>query len=163
MTEDELDQLKSLPVPAAREGARAAAVAAGLAAFARAAAPDVGTPQGPAVPPRLRDMTSISERSSRMRFRRPAAIAASIVVLALSVPFTAYLMLTQQVAHRVEPQHKLAQKPREDKVAAVQVGKDSSSLPGDVKLEPVPPPESGPKSVKTIEVPPQAGSPPPTG
>src|SRR5262245_61054242 len=119
MTDDELKRLKDLPVPAPREGAREAAVAAALAAFTPAAATDTGAPQGSAVSRRLRDTTSISERSSRMRFRRPVAIAASIVVLALIVPFTAHLILTQQVAHRVRPQEKLAQKSREDTVAAL--------------------------------------------
>jgi Ca-activated chloride channel homolog len=142
MTEDELDQLKSLPVPAASKGARAAALAAGLAAFGRAAAENAAAPQGRAVPPRLRDMTSISEGSSRMRFRRPAAIAASIVVLALIVPSTAYLLLTQQFAHRVEPQDKLAEKPREEQVAA---------LPA-----PVPPTEAAPKPVESAPVVPPA-------
>ena len=46
-----------------------------------------------------------------MRFRRPVAIAASIVVLALVVPFTLHLTLTPRVAHRVAPQDKLAALP----------------------------------------------------
>ena len=101
MTEDELKRLKDLPVPAPSEGAREAAIAAALAAFEpAAAAPYAGAPQGNAVPPRLRDTTSISEGSSRMRFRRPVAIAASIVVLALVVPFTVHLTLTPRVAQQ---------------------------------------------------------------
>ena len=46
-----------------------------------------------------------------MRFRRPVAIAASIIVLALVVPFTLHLTLTPRVAHRVAPQDKLAALP----------------------------------------------------
>ena len=42
-----------------------------------------------------------------MRFRRPVAIAASIIVLALVVPFTLHLTLTPRVAHRVAPQDEL--------------------------------------------------------
>src|SRR5262245_46083722 len=95
MTEAELRRLKDLPVPAPREGAKEAAVAAALAAFKPAAAENVDAPQGSAAPPRLRSTSSISEGSSKMRFRRPVAIAASIVVLALVVPFTTHLMLTQ--------------------------------------------------------------------
>jgi Ca-activated chloride channel family protein len=145
MTEDDLKRLKDLPVPAPAEGAREAAVAAALAAF-EAAAPYVGAPQGSAGLPRLRDTTSVSEGSSRMRFRRPVAIAASIVVLALVVPFTAYLMLlpTTQRDHYylVPPQDRLAQKPREEKVA---------TLPA-----PVPPTEAVPKPVETAPAAPPA-------
>jgi Ca-activated chloride channel homolog len=111
MTENDLKQLKDLPVPPPAEGAREAAVAAALAAFESAAVPHAGAPQGSAVLSRLRNTSSISEGSSKMRFRRPVAIAASIIVLALVVPFTLHLTLTPRVAHRVALQDKLAALP----------------------------------------------------
>lgn len=73
-----------------------------------------------------------------MRFRRPAAIAASIVVLGLVVPFTAYMMLGPQPRLGVQPQDKLAQVQSPDnKVSAphFQLGKDYAGLPGDVKYD----------------------------
>jgi Ca-activated chloride channel family protein len=73
-----------------------------------------------------------------MRFRRPIAIAASIVVLALVVPFTGYVLLTEHVAYMVPPQDLLAQEQRQDKVAA---------LP-----QPVQRPEPGPRTVKPVTV-----------
>src|SRR5262245_23448566 len=94
MTEKELRRLKDLPVPAPREGAREAAVAAALAAFEAVAVPDAGAPQGSAVPPRLRNTSSFSEGRAKMRFRRPVAIAASIAVLALAAPFALHLVRT---------------------------------------------------------------------
>ena len=120
MTENDLKQLKDLPVPPPAEGAREAAVAAALAAFESAAVPHAGAPQGSAVPPRLRNTSSISEGSSKMRFRRPVAIAASIIVLALVVPFTLHLTLTPRVAHRVAPQDKLAALPRRLSLSHIQ-------------------------------------------
>src|SRR5262245_52036095 len=103
MTEDDLKRLQHLPVPAPREGAKEAALAAALAAFKAVAPAHAGAPQGSTVPPRLRD-TSSSEGSSRMRFRRPAAIAASIAVLVVAVPFTLYLVQAPTVPERGGPQ-----------------------------------------------------------
>src|SRR5262245_19848395 len=112
MTEDELTRLKHLPVPSPREGAKEAAVAAALAAFKPAADHQgVDAPQGSELLPRLRD-TSISEGSSKMRYRRPAAIAASIVALAVAVPlFMTHLVRTPRVADQVAPNDKLAALP----------------------------------------------------
>ena len=96
MTEDELRQLKDLPVPPPSEDARKAAVDAALAAFKPSVAHFAGGPQANAVPPRLRSTSSIAEGTSKMRFRLPVAIAASIAVLALAVPFTLHLMRTHE-------------------------------------------------------------------
>jgi Ca-activated chloride channel family protein len=112
MTEDELKRLKELPVPAPAAGARERAVAAALAAFEPALSPDIGAPQGSAALPRLRDTSSISEGSSKMRYRRPAAIAASIVALAVAVPlFMTHLVRTPTGPDRVAPHDKLAALP----------------------------------------------------
>ena len=86
MTENELKRLKDLPIPPPSEGAKRAAVAAALAAFNPRLPKFTGEPQANAVPPRLRNTSSISEGNSKMRFRLPVAIAASIVVLALACP-----------------------------------------------------------------------------
>src|SRR5688500_6412579 len=110
MTEDDLRRLKALPIPAPADGARRAAVAAALAAFGRAAPPHVDAPQGNAIPPRLRNTSSISEGSSKMRFCRPVAIAASFVVLALAVPFTLHLTGGPvPTALQESPRYRLAQ------------------------------------------------------
>src|SRR5262245_50768523 len=102
MTEAELRQLKDLPVPPPREGAREAAVAVALAALQPATAADrSGAPQEIAVPPRLRSTSSISKGNSKMVFRSPAAIAASIITLAIVVPAT--LHLTRAPTHDVAP------------------------------------------------------------
>src|SRR5215510_852865 len=112
MTEEELTRLKDLPVPPPTEGAREAAIAAALAAFEPAAAHNASAPQGRGVLPRLRDTSSISEGSSKMRFRRPAAIAASIAALAVAVPlFMTHLVRTPRVADQVAPNDKLAALP----------------------------------------------------
>jgi Ca-activated chloride channel family protein len=95
MTEIELERLKDLPVPPPSDGAREAAVAAALAAFEAAAPAGAAAPQGNAVPLRPRGTTSIADGSSKMRFRRPVAIAASIAVVALALPVTLHLMRTQ--------------------------------------------------------------------
>jgi Ca-activated chloride channel family protein len=133
MTENELKRLKDLPVPAPSEGAREAAVAAALAAFEIGAVADAGAPQGNLATPRLRNTSSISEGSSKMRFRRPVAIAASFVVLALAVPFVLPLMSPRDdgVYYLVPPQRDwLGRMVRQEKVAA---------LP-----EPAPPSQAGP-------------------
>jgi Ca-activated chloride channel family protein len=132
MTEDELRRLKDLPVPPPSEGAKEAAVAAALAAFEIGTIANAAPPQGSAIPPRLRNTSSISEGSSKMRFRRPMAIAASITVLAFAaVPFTLHLLSPPDdgVAYlyppprdwlgRVVRQEKTAQEQRQDKVAAL--------------------------------------------
>src|SRR5215510_6059913 len=112
MTEEELTRLKDLPVPPPTEGAREAAIAAALAAFEPAAAHNASAPQGRGVLPRLRDTSSISEGTSKMRFRRPAAIAASIAVLAVAVPLLmTHLVRTPTVPDRTAPHDKLAALP----------------------------------------------------
>ena len=107
MTENELRRLKDLPIPPPSEEAKRAAVDAALVAFNPPLPKFTGEPQANAVPPRLRNTSSISEGNSKMRFRLPVAIAASIVVLALAVPFTLHLTRTHEATL-----HK-------DKVAAV--------------------------------------------
>ena len=107
MTENELRRLKDLPIPPPSEEAKKAAVDAALVAFNPPLPKFTGEPQANAVPPRLRNTSSISEGNSKMRFRLPVAIAASIVVLALAVPFTLHLTRTHEATL-----HK-------DKVAAV--------------------------------------------
>src|SRR5215468_8470799 len=118
MTEDDLKRLKHLPVPPPREGAKAAAVAAALVAFKAAAAhQDADAPQGSELLPRLRD-TSVSEGSSRMRFRRPAAIAASIAVLAFAaVPLALHFLPRRDHMFYLVPPRKLAQEQPQEKVA----------------------------------------------
>src|SRR5262245_38681557 len=140
MTEDDLKRLKHLPVPAPRDGAKEAAVAAALAAFEPAASGRGQTPrhqpskenasdessgltpfppQGSELLPRLRN-TSISEGSSSMRYRRPAAIAASIAVLAVAVPLTLYLVQTPRMAdHGGSQGYSRVQEQPRDKVAAL--------------------------------------------
>ena len=107
MTENELRRLKDLPIPPPSEEAKRAAVDAALVAFNPPLPKFTGEPQANAVPPRLRNTSSISEGNSKMRFRLPVAIAASIVVLALAVPFTLHLTRTHEA------------KLHKDKVAAV--------------------------------------------
>jgi Ca-activated chloride channel family protein len=141
MTETELERLKDLPVPAPAEGARERAVAAALAAFA-AAGPDAGAPQGDAAPPRLRSTSSISEGSNRMRFRRPAAIAASIAVLALAVPLTVHLMRGAPLSQPEQRPDKLAALPK-----AHEVHQDDGSGPP-------PPPVKSPPAPKVASLPP---------
>jgi hypothetical protein len=121
MTEGQLRRLKDLPVPPPSEGAREAAVAAALAVFQPAAAGALfDAPQGKHVPPRLRNTSSISEGSTKMRFRRPVAIAASIVALALCVASTLQLMRTP------EPDVAL-RRPARTVVAVIPVGKPPES------------------------------------
>ena len=107
MTENELRRLKDLPIPPPSEEAKRAAVDAALVAFNPPLPKFTGEPQANAVPPRLRNTSSISEGNSKMLFRLPVAIAASIVVLALAVPFTLHLTRTHEA------------KLHKDKVAAV--------------------------------------------
>ena len=96
MTENELRRLKDLPIPPPSEEAKRAAVDAALVAFNPPLPKFTGEPQANAVPPRLRNTSSISEGNSKMLFRLPVAIAASIVVLALAVPFTLHLTRTHE-------------------------------------------------------------------
>jgi Ca-activated chloride channel family protein len=153
MTENELKRLKDLPVPAPAEGTREAAVAAALAAFERVATSQSVSPQGKGVPPRLRNTSSISEGIHKMRFRRPVAIAASIVVLALAaVPFAMHLLSPPHdgVAYMVPPprdwlgrevrQERVAQEQRRDKVAALPNPAPSQPSAPSAVAPPVPPP-----------------------
>src|SRR5262245_28776002 len=161
MTEDDLKRLKHLPVPAPRDGAKEAAVAAALAAFEPAASGRGQTPrhqpskenasdessgltpfppQGSELLPRLRN-TSISEGSSSMRYRRPAASAASIVVLAVAVPLTLYLVQTPRVADHGGPQgHSRGQEQPRDKVAALSKPAPAESPAPPAKAAPEQPP-----------------------
>jgi Ca-activated chloride channel family protein len=84
MTENELKSLKDLPVPAARESARAAAVQVSLEAFAGAA-------QGNSSSVRRRGAPS-HERSRPMNSYSKYALAASLAVLAIGVPATIQYM-----------------------------------------------------------------------
>ncbi len=142
MTENELKQLKDLPVPPPGEGAREAAVAAALAAFERAAVADAGTPpgtpQGNAAPQRLRGISAISEGKARMRFRRPMAIAASIAVLALAVPLTLHLM-------RTPPQPEQ----RQDKLASLPKPVEPQPKDDQAAQPPPPPAKVEPPKVET--------------
>jgi Ca-activated chloride channel family protein len=139
MTEDELRRLKDLPVPPPSEGAREAAVAAALAAFEIDAIADAAGPQGRAAPPRLRSTSAISEGTRKMRFRRPAAIAASIAVLAFAaMPFAVLPMLSPDRAGRLPLESRLMPEQPRDRQAHEQRLDKLAALP--VPTPPAPPP-----------------------
>jgi Ca-activated chloride channel homolog len=139
MTEDDLKRLKELPVPAPREGAKEAAITAALVAFKAGASSDAGAPQGSAVLPRLRDTSSVSEGSSKMRYRRPAAIAASIAVLAVAVPlFMTHLVRTHTGPDRVAPHDKLAALPDPGRARAPSPPADVARTGGATSTPPAP-------------------------
>jgi Ca-activated chloride channel family protein len=150
MTDTELERLKDLPVPPSADGAREAALAAALAAFA------AGAPQGDAEPSRQRSASSISEGRKRMRFRSPMAIAASIAVLVVAVPIATQLMRTAPP---------LQEPPRQDKLAALP--KAVEAQPKTEQATQPPPPASEPPKVARVNAPkdlqdaPKRAEPPP--
>jgi len=94
MTNYDLDDMKHLPVPPARRGAREAAVAAAMQAFKAAQAKSADET------PKARDIHEGREgsapwRTSRMHRRALIALAASATVIALAVPVTLNVLDTR--------------------------------------------------------------------
>ncbi len=82
MTEKELQNLKNLPAPEPRAGAKAGALAAAMAAFDEPAKKNPDTPQGDAAPVRLTHASSETQRRRGMRVTPVFyKLAASIAVV----------------------------------------------------------------------------------
>jgi len=80
-----------------------------------------------------------------MRFRRPVAIAASIVVLALAVPFTLHLTQTPRVAHQEQPRDKLAALPKPAPVQPPAQPRSEPPAPAPIARKEVAPPSDAKK------------------
>jgi Ca-activated chloride channel family protein len=148
MTNYDLDDMKNLPVPPARRGAREAAVAAAMQAFKAAQAKSADdTPNARANQQGRQEGRdgSASWRSSGMHRRVLIALAASVTVIALAVPVTLNVLDTR-TATNVDP------------------GEAAPAARSNPSLAPPPPDAARAARLTAVSVPPgavEAGSSPP--
>jgi Ca-activated chloride channel homolog len=91
MTDDELESLKRLPVPAPRESAKAAALAAALETFDNLKTITGSAPQASTAPPRLTTVNPPVRRPFMRSFQPSMALAASFAALLVAVPAAIYV------------------------------------------------------------------------
>jgi len=101
MTDHDLNNLKNLPVPPSRRGAREAAVAVALQAFKTAQPRAADAPQASSDARQVKEADEAIGRSRPIHARRLIAMAASAALFALAVP----LVLLQSDRHSTNQLH----------------------------------------------------------